>query len=361
MKRILPLLLVLSLGVTAYGCKDKSHNDDKKAGDTPNPGNPPPGQQEPGTNAPPTAEEMNTNPIEGIEAPTAAVEVGAYTDGPAWHPVLGVLFFTTPLDDGALLRMFPDGRRSTVRDGVRAQNTQPIGNAVTATGDLITVEARRIVRLVAGDGNPDVIAVNYSGAQQASGDAGAATADGQFDTLNDVVARKDGTLYVTDPGYFTPEPGPATNRIYRVDPTGKVAVEDTFEDVPRPNGITLSPDEKLLYVGFSLPAEGTMPFIRKYTVNEDGTLGEWTKFADIAPADSSPDGLAVDKAGNLYVATATGIEVYKPDGNPWGKVEVPEKPTTGVAFGGADLKTLYITTGGAKIWQIKPKLAGVGP
>lgn len=361
MKRILPLLLVLSLGATAFGCKGKSHNDDKKAGDTPNPGTPPPGQQEPGANAPPTAEEMNTNPIEGIEPPTVSLDVGEFTDGPAWHAASSALYFTTPLDNGALYRMLLDGRRIKVRDGVLAQNTQPIGNAVTATGDLITVEAKRIVRLIAADGAPDVIAVNYSGAQQAAADAGVVTGDGQFDTLNDVVARKDGTLYVTDPGYFAPDPGPAANRIYRVDPAGKVAVEDTFDDVPRPNGITLAPDEKSLYVGFSLPAEGTLPFIRKYTVNEDGTLGEWTKFTDIAPATSSPDGLAVDKAGNVYVATATGIEVYKPDGKPWGKVEVPEKPATGVAFGGEDLKTLYITTGGTKIWQIKTKLAGIAP
>ncbi len=358
MKRILPLLLVFSLGATAFGCKDKSHNDDKKASDPANPGTPPPGQQEPGTNAPPTAEELNTNPIEGIEPPTALVQVEeSYTDGPAWHPVLGALFYTNPLDNGALWRVFPDGRQTKIRDGVLAQNTQPIGNAITATGDLITVEARRIVRMVAADGAPDVIAANYySGAPQA--DAGAATGDGRFDTLNDVVARKDGTLYVTDPGYFSLDA--TANRIYRVDPAGKIEVEDTFDDVPRPNGITLSPDEKLLYVGFSAPAEGTMPFIRKYTVNEDGALGEWTKFVDIGPEKSAPDGMTVDKAGNVYVATVAGVEVYKPDGKQWGTVQVPEVPT-GLAFGGEDLKTLFITTQGVKIWQIKPKLAGVAP
>ena len=261
----------------------------------------------------------------------------------------------------ALAHVCIDGRQSKIRDGVRAQNTQPIGNAVTATGDLITVEAKRIVRLVAAGGDPNVIAVNYSGAAQGLADAGAATGDGQFDTLNDLVARKDGTLYVTDPGYFA-NPDAAANRIYRVDPAGKVEVVETFEEVPRPNGITLSPDQKSLYVGFSAPTAGTLPFIRKYTVNEDGTLGDWTKFIEIGPEKSEPDGLTVDKAGNVYVATLAGVEVYKPDGKPWGTVPFPEtERPTGLAFGGEDLKTLFVTTQGVKIWQLKPKLAGVAP
>lgn len=360
MKRTLPLLLVLSLVATAFGCQDESHDDKKKAGDHPNSETVPTGQQRPNTNAPPTVEEQNTNPIEGIEPPAALVDVGVeFTDGPAWHPGLGVLFFTTPLEEGALYRVSPDGRQSKIRDGVRAQNTQPIGNTVTAAGDLITVEAKRIVRLIAGAGDPAVIAVNYANSAQSADDAGAPTGDGQFDTLNDVVARKDGTLYVTDPGYFA-NPEAAANRIYRVNPAGEVEVVETFDDVPRPNGVTLSPDESALYVGFSAPAAGTLPFIRKYTVNEDGTLGDWTKFIDIGPENSAPDGMTVDKAGNVYVATTAGVEVYKPDGKPWGTVQVPEIPT-GLAFGGEDLGTLFITTQGVKIWQIKPKLAGLAP
>ncbi|MBX3203888.1 MAG: SMP-30/gluconolactonase/LRE family protein [Labilithrix sp.] len=356
MKRILPLLLVLTLGATAFGCKGKSKDDDKNPGDPANPGGEQPGANEPGA---PTAEDRTTNPIEGIEPPTAILEAGAFTDGPAWHAGKGVLYFSTPLGDGALFHMLPDGRVLKDRDGVSAQGTQPIGNTVNAAGELVTVEAKRVVRQAAEGGNLDVIAINYSNAPApapAPGDAGApASGDGQFDTLNDVVARKDGTLYVTDPGYFAT---PTANRIYRIDPAGKVQVVEAFDSIPRPNGIALSPDEKTLYVGFTAPLAGTLPFVRKYIVNEDGTLGEWTKFVDVGPENSEPDGLAVDKVGNVYVATKAGVEVYKPDGNPWGTVPIPEKPT-GLAFGGEDLKTLYITTGGEKIWQLKTKLAGI--
>jgi gluconolactonase len=363
MKCILPLMLVLSIGATAYGCKDKS-DDDKKPG---NPNGPerPGGPGSSGNPGAPTPEEINTNPVERIEPPTAVLEAGAFTDGPVWHAGMGVLFFSTPLGDGALYRMLPDGRVLKIRDGVAAQGTQPIGNTVNAGGDIITVEAKRIVRTAAAGGDPTVIATSYAGGPPVPGppagpDAGAGpppATPGQFDTLNDVVARKDGTLYVTDPGYFV-MPEPQANRIYRIDPSGNVQVVEAFEDVPRPNGIALSPDEKTLYVGFTAPMQGTVPFVRKYIVNDDGTLGEWTKFVDIGPENSSPDGLAVDKVGNLYVATRAGVQVYKSDGKPWGTIEVPEKPT-GLSFGGEDMKTLYITSEGTKIWQVKTKLAGI--
>ena len=361
MKRILPLLLVLSLGATAFGCKNK--NDDDNTG-TPGTGGEQPGTGEPGapgTPGAPTAEEANTNPVDGLEAPTAILEAGAFTDGPVWHAGMGVLFFTTPLGNGALFRMLPDGRVLKVREGVNTEGTQPIGNTVSPTGEIVTVEAKRVVRSAPEGGAPTVIAVQYTGADAPPPDPlnpnapPPAAATGAFDTLNDVVARKDGTLYVTDPGYFAT---PAANRIYRIDPAGTVQVVEAFDDVPRPNGIALAPDEKTLYVGFAAPIAGTLPFIRKYIVNEDGTLGEWTKFVDIGPGDSSPDGLAVDKVGNVYVATRAGIEVFKPDGTVWGTIAVPEKPT-GLTFGGEDMKTLYITTEGVKVWQLKAKLAGL--
>jgi gluconolactonase len=363
MKRILPLVLVLSLGANAFGCKSSS--DKSKNGDTP-------GQNggEPGAGATPgtpgaTEADLKTNPVEGVEAATPILEAGAFTDGPVWHAGMGVLFFSTPLGEGALFRMLPDGRVLKVRDGSLTAGTTPIGNTVNAAGELITVEAKHVVRQAAEGGTPTTIAASWKAVSAppppppVAVDGGTAppapSGDGTFDTLNDVVARKDGTLYVTDPGYFAT---PAANRIYRIDPAGGVQVVEAFDDVPRPNGIALSPDEKTLYVGFAAPQQGTLPFVRKYIVNDDGSLGEWTKFADIGPGDSAPDGLAVDVAGNLYVATRAGIEVFSSAGKAWGAIPIPEKPT-GMSFGGEDMKTLYVTTEGTKIWQVKAKLAGI--
>lgn len=352
MKRLLPWLLLLSVGA---GCKDTSKDDVSTNKDPSNPGQPggPGSPGAPGV----TQEELNTNPIEGAPAPAPVLETGTFTDGPVWHAGMGVLFFSTPLGEGALYRMLPDGRVLKVRDGNRDEGTTPIGNTVNAAGELITVEAKRVVRAAAAGGDLAIVASRWGSPAPPPGNAegGVPAVDGTFDTLNDIVARKDGTLYVTDPGYFAT---PLANRLYRIDPSGGVQVVESFDDVPRPNGIALSPDEKTLYVGFSAPAQGTLPFIRKYLVNDDGTLGEWTKFKDIGPEDSSPDGLAVDKAGNVYVATRAGIEVYRSNGTPWGTVAVPEKPT-GMSFGGEDMKTLFITTEGVKIYQTKLKLTGI--
>lgn len=357
MKRILPLLIVLPLGAHTFACKSKS-DDDNKPGDGSG-SNHPPGTPGTGTTGAPTQEEINTNPAEGVEPATVILEAGQFTDGPVWHPGLGVLFFSTPLGDGALFRMLPDGRVLKIRDGNKTQGTTPIGNTVNAAGEIVTAETKRVVRVPAEGGDPTTVATSYApgGAPPpaAVGDGGApAATDGAFDTLNDVISRKDGTLYVTDPGYFAT---PTANRIYRIDPGGAVQVVEAFDDVPRPNGLALSPDEKTLYVSFSAPVQGTLPFIRKYIVNEDGSLGEWTKFIDVGPGDSSPDGLAIDKVGNVYVATKAGVEIYKSDGKGWGTIPIPEKPT-GLAFGGTDLKTLYVTTEGAKIWQLKAKITG---
>lgn len=66
---------------------------------------------------------------------------------------------------------------------------------------------------------------------------------------------------------------------------------------------------------------------------------------------------AVDEAGNLYVATKVGVEVFASDRARIGVVPVPEAPT-GLAFGGPDMKTLYVTTTGTRIWQLRLNVAG---
>jgi len=73
-------------------------------------------------------------------------------------------------------------------------------------------------------------------------------------------------------------------------------------------------------------------------VHSDGTADNGMKFFATQP---HPDGVGVDDAGNLYLATQAGVDVYKPDGTPWGNIAVPEQPAN-VAFGGADRRTLYI-------------------
>jgi len=349
MNRLLALFLVLPIGL--YGACSSSGTDSAAAG-TPAPGGD--GVDGGGTtdaDAPDgpaaTPDEMTKNPIEGIAAAKVAIDTGAFTGGPVWSAKEGVLFFTTPLGVGGLYRLAADGTATKVRDGVDGE--PPIGNTVDKAGNLLTVEAKRITRggLTADAGAPTPIATGYD-------DVAAEAGTGAFDTLKDAVVTANGTIYATDPGYFA---APVANRIFKVATTGKVTVVEAFVDVPRPNGIALTPDGKGLYVGFSQPMQGTKPFVRKYVVNADGSLGAQAKFLEL-DTDMQPDGIEVDLAGNVFIATKAGVMVFKADATKIGVVVVPEQPTA-CAFGGKDLKTLYITTQGTRIYQITVNVPGI--
>ena len=370
MKRILPVLALTLFAVACGSSSDKKTTAQGAGQPTDGTGTPADGTT-PGAPAPGAgvgdAALAGVNPIDAIGDVTAAMETGQWSDGPTWSVQGKALYFTTPLagDGGGLYRMLSDGRMIKIRGGAQADGTTPIGTTANpGTGDIVAAEFKRITSTTfqAVLNAPDTVVTSgydpASSPQQTDPYAPPPppAGDGSFDTLNDVVMRKDGTMYVTDPGYSVAG-GPAVNRIYRVDTAGHTTIVDAFEDIPHPNGISLSPDEKVLYVGFSSPTQGTVPYIRKYAVNDDGTIGGYTKFIDLG-ADSAPDGIVTDQAGNVYVATTAGVEVYKPSGEKWGIIGVPELPT-GMTFGGDDLKTLYITTQGTHIFQIVTKVPGL--
>jgi gluconolactonase len=347
MKRYLSLLLVLPVGVFA-ACSSNgtsAPNNGPAAVGTVQTNDPNAPAAPGGPTA--TSDELAKNPIEGIAAAKLTLDTGAATDGAIWSVKEGVLFFTTPLGEGGLYRMLPDGTTTKVRAGNPATGAVPIGNTIDKAGNLITIEAKRIMRggAAADAGAPMPFATGYPDV-----DAGVAP----FDTLKGGVVSADGNVYATDPGYFV---APVANRIYRITPAGKVTVVEAFENVPRPNGIALTPDGKGLYVGFTQPETGIKPYVRRYVVNADGSVGGQVKFVDL-DMDTQPDGVEVDQAGNVFVATKSGIVVFKSDGTKLGVVPVPEQPT-GMAYGGKDLKTLYITTLGTKIFELTLNVPGI--
>jgi gluconolactonase len=351
MNRYLSLLLVLPIGLYA-ACASKGSGTAASGGPTPGDTNAPAAPGDPNAPAAPgspvaTPADIAKNPIDGIAAAKLLLDAGEYTAGPIWSAKEGVLFFTTPLGVGGLYRVKPDGSAMKVRDGNAAAGEVPIGNTLDKAGNLLNIESKKIMRgAVAADaGAPTPIATGYTDPE-----AGAAP----FDTLKDAVVSANGTIYATDPGYFTT---PIANRIYQITPAGKVTVVEAFADVPRPNGVALTPDGKFLYVGFSAPEMGTPPFVRKYIVNADGSLGEHSNFLSL-DNDAAPDGIEVDQAGNVFIATKAGVAVFKSDATKIGVVALPEQPT-GMAFAGADLKTLYVTSGGTKIWELHVNVPGI--
>jgi gluconolactonase len=166
-----------------------------------------------------------------------------------------------------------------------------------------------------------------------------------FNSPNDLAVRSDGNVYFSDPNW---QLGSRTSQVgmlgvYRVAPDGAVSLIDGT--LGQPNGVALSPDERTLYVG----SQGSE--IYKFPLAADGSAGTRSTFA--TPGGS--DGLGIDCAGNLYVASG-GIQVFSPAGQKLGQISVPENPSN-VAFGGPERKTLYITAGKG-LYQIQLNVPG---
>ena len=162
-----------------------------------------------------------------------------------------------------------------------------------------------------------------------------------FSSPNDVTVRSDGNIYFTDPAWQVgnrPENHPQS--VYRRAPNGDLSGAGVFNnrvealDNRRPNGISLSPDESLLYVAVSDPNA-----ILSYNLDAAGVPSASTTFIN----GTGSDGMAIDCAGNLYL-TSNGVQIYSPSGDSLGSISVTGS-TTNVAFGGPENKTLYITAG----------------
>ena len=164
----------------------------------------------------------------------------------------------------------------------------------------------------------------------------------RFTSPNDLAIRSDGTIYFSDPSYQNSANPQMGERLYRVTPPPTRTVSVIPDPPMPPNGVTLSPDEKTLYVSANNSG------LKKFTVMTDGSLSAASDFV----AGSGGDGMAVDCAGDLFVAgngTPT-VRVYSPAGALLTTVQLASGAgtTTNVAFGGTDHKTLYITAQGTE-------------
>jgi len=195
----------------------------------------------------------------------------------------------------------------------------------------------------------------------------------RLNSPNDLVYKSDGSLYFTDPPYglrTQKDDDPAkqlqVNGVYRIPSAAdqkpgaepsRTQLQLLIKDLPRPNGIAFSPDEKVLYVNNSEPKKIWM----RYTVRRDGTLTDGMLFCD-ATSDTrpgAPDGMKVDQKGNLYSAGPGGVWIFSPAGKHLGTIDFPEK-VANVAWGDTDYKTLYVTAS-SSIYRISLNIPGVYP
>ena len=161
---------------------------------------------------------------------------------------------------------------------------------------------------------------------------------------NDLVVDREGNIYVTVTG---------RNEVVCVRSDGTTSVATT--GVISPNGITMSPDEKTLYVASYKPKT-----IEKFPVVSPGVLGDQQRFAVMDDGDApGADGMAIDSAGNVYCAGATAVWIWNSAGQLLETVECPTRPIN-ATFGGADRKTLFIACFDG-VYALPMKISGVKP
>lgn len=247
-----------------------------------------------------------------------------FTEGPVAN-AKGEVFFT----DGNNNKIFKAGLDGKVSEFVTDSN-RASGQAFGPDGRLYAVNG--IQQIVAFDttGKATVIAEGIRG--------------------NDIVVANNGNIYVTEPNV----PAVEQSNVWLIKPNGEKKVIDT--GIKYANGITLSPDQTLLYVddyrshwvySYQLKADGTVQFKQQYY---------WLHVPDTVDI-SQADGMRVDRDGRLYVTSKMGIQICDQAGRVNAIIPTPNGRISNLSFGGADNDTLFATCGD-KVFKRKLKVKG---
>lgn len=281
--------------------------------------------------------------LDAIVAPDAKVEKLAgglgFTEGPVWLKKQGFLIFSdirantifkwAEGDKSAAVYRKPSGFDGPASEltGIQGSN----GLTLDRQGRLLICQHgnRQLVR-VERSGKVTVLADRFDGKR--------------LNSPNDVVVRKDGAIYFTDPPYGltgedkSPKKELDFNGVYLLK-DGKLTLQ--YRELTRPNGLALSPDEKILYVANSDPNRKVW---MRFDARANGSLANGKVFFDATARKemTAPDGMKVDKRGNLFVTGPTGVWILSPAGKALGIIKPAEVPAN-CAFGGPDGKALYMT------------------
>lgn len=278
----------------------------------------------------------------------------AFTEGPLWTAEGTLLFSDIPRNN--IHQWTPDGTVVVFRhpSGYDLDDA-PEGAFIGSNGLTLDSQRRlvicehgngRVTRLEA-DGSLMVLADKFEGKR--------------LNSPNDLVYHSGGALYFTDPpyGFVQQDEDPKKeldfNGLYRLQ-DGHLTL--LFKDLRRPNGLAFSPDEKVFYLANSDPQRKIW---MRFDVKDDGTLANGAVFFDATSetGDGMPDGMKIDREGNLYCTGPGGIWVLTPAGKALGVIHFPETPAN-LHWGDADGQMLYVTAR-TSLYRIRLNIPGVRP
>jgi gluconolactonase len=275
---------------------------------------------------------------QGVVAPGAKLEklAGdfAFTEGPTCDKNGNVFFVDQP--DNRIMEWSADGKLSTF--------LQPSGYAngmmFDAQDNLIAcADEHNQLWAIAPDKTVTVLVTNFEGKY--------------LNGPNDVWVAPNGAMYLSDPFYkrkwWDHTTMALTNEeVFYFSPDRKNLARAT-EDLKKPNGITGTPDGKNLFVS-DIGARQTW----RYDIAADGSLTNKTLFCK-----KGSDGMTIDADGNVYL-TGNGVTVFDKTGKQIDHIDVPEKWSANVCFGGKDRETLFITAS-ASLYSIRMNVKGANP
>jgi len=245
--------------------------------------------------------------------------------------------------NGGIVQFDVNGKMTTLVE----DSEQAAGLAMDPKGRLVAAQYTKKVSVVYPKGSEETLTSSFDGKP--------------YIRPNDLVADKKGGVYFTDCYQIgaTRSPDDLPQSVYYIRPDNKVI--RVTDDIRRPNGIVLSPDEKTLYIN-----DWDSPNLVSYDVQGDGTLKNRKNFGtfDVKQETdhglvSGADGLCIDGAGNTFATTPAGVQVFSAKGEHLGNLEAPyDMPPQNCGFGGPGKSYLYVTGRGV-VWRVKTLNAGV--
>lgn len=302
-----------------------------------------------------------------------------FTEGPLWAAgqnlgAEGLLFTDIPADT---VYLWKPGSGSALVESEAEIYEQPSGKA---NGLALTRVRSRVPAQVSQPGyRPGLILAQHDGRLSIKGrlDRPAPFAEKfegkALNSPNDIAVHSGGSIYFTDPPYGV---GKRTREldfsgVYRLGKDGTLTL--LVRDLPTPNGLAFSPDERVLYLADSSRGE-----LYAFDVNADGSLGERRLFALLTrpresggpgssdaqpkPRSASPDGVKVDDRGNVYCAAFGGVWVFSADGTKLGVIETPEQPSNlCFGFSGEPARPTLFITARSSVYAVPVRIGQAAP